>query len=281
MPKPEELIYRHLSDFLNIAQKRGYNIEGLTALKTTYITALYNKRKLNLPDDILLHMFEYLCLPAMIAITSTSTKYYKLYPDIWGIAQHQEYPYSLIPASDYIDIRANIALDYFYAIVRNNLKNDPNWLKINGEENHMVKINAELEYLKPNHMSYEIRRITHKNELNAGNARNLVILDDTTDSRFSQFLFSFLAVSKRMTTGIPYFTIKQDIDSRLYGWDPLDNPFEYETTRKWITGEYHDSWENGVYDGNDDDSEFEFKRASVYGVNDYVYSRRRIRPDYC
>ena len=279
MPSLEDSVSRNIAEFINIAQKRGYNIEGLTALKTTYITALYNKRKLMLPDDILLHMFEYLCLSDMIAITSISTKYNKLYPDIWGIFQTRAFPLSIIPRTEYKTIRDSVALDEYYMILRNYAKKDINWLKINIEETHMIKINAELDYLQPKHMSYKTRYITNKNELNAGHDRNLEILDETTDIRLPKYLFSFLSVSKKMTTGIPYFTIKKDIDSRLYGWNQNTNPIEYETSRKWVTGEYHDSYEYGEY--SDIQKDPEYKYESSYGAYGPLNRRFRIRPNYC
>ena len=277
MPSLEDSVSRHISAFIEKHGDRVYNTEGLTALKTTYITALYNKRKLMLPDDILLHMFEYLCLSDMISITSTSTKYNKLYPDIWGIFQTRAFPLSIIPQTEYKTIRDSAALDDYYTILLDYIKKDINWLKINIEETHMIKINNELEYLKPKHMSYEIRRITNKNELRACHDRNLKILDETTDIRLPRYLFSFLSVSKKMTTDIPYFTIKKDIDSRLYGWNQDTNPIEYETKRKWVTGEYNDSYEYGEYGGIQQDPEYK------YVINPYgsINCRHRIRPNYC
>ena len=277
MTSLEDSVSRHIAAFIEKQGDRGYNIEGLKALKTTYITTLYNKRKLNLPDAILLHIFEYLRLSDMIAITSTSTKYNKLYPNIWGIFQTRAFPLSIIPQTEYKTIRDSVALDEYYMILRDQAKNDINWLKINIEETHMIKINAELEYLQPKHMSYEIRYITHKNELNAGQDRNLEILNETTDIRLPRYLFSFLCVSKKMLTGIPYFTIKKDIDSRLYGWNPVTNPIEYETSRKWITGEYHDSYEYGEYGDIQQDPEYKYKMNSYGRLN----RRYRIRPNYC
>jgi hypothetical protein len=277
MPSLEHSVSRHIDKFIKEQEKRGYDIKGLTALKITYITTLYNSRRLILPDDILLHMFEYLCLGDMITITSTSTKYRKLYPNIWGIFQTRAFPLSIIPQTEYKTIRDSVALDEYYMILRNHAKKDINWLKINIEENHMTKINAELEYLQPKHMSYEIRYITNKNELNAGHERNLEILDETKDERLPKYLFEFLCVSKKMTTDIPYFTIKKDIDSRLYGWNPITNPIEYETSRKWITGEYNDSYEYGEYGDMPQDPEYRYEMDSYWRLN----RRFRIRPNYC
>ena len=92
------------------------------------------------------------------------------------------------------------------------------------------------------------------------------------------FLQNFRFVSKTDSNGILYFTIKQDIDSRLYGWDPVKHPIEYDTKRKWVSGEYHDRWED-ILDGSINDPAFEYEYE--YAIWGDPIRRYRIRPYYC
>jgi hypothetical protein len=281
MPILEDSISNHILEFIKSANARGYNTSGLLALKNTYMVNMYNKRKINnLPTDMVLCIFEYLCLDEMLTFIRTSTQYRKLYPDVWSIFQTRAFPLSIIPATDYKDIRRAVALHDYYSILRNNnILTDINYRRVNKEENHMEKMNTELEYLKPNHILYEIRYITHKNELNAGQDRNVAeLLDDDTDVRLLRHLNLFLDVSKKNIYGVPYFTIKEDLDCRIYGLNPATNIECYNIKRKWITGEYNDLDEEGDFnDGHEQDPAFIYE-SNVYGM--YI-ARHRIRPSYC
>ena len=282
MPSLESSISHHILEFIKSANTRGYNTSGLHALKNTYMVKLYNNRKINiLPTTMVLCIFEYLCLDEMLALIRTSTQYRNLYPDVWHIFQTREFPLSIIPSTDYKTIRTSVALNEYYSILRdNNILNDMNYRRVNKEEKHMEKINTELENLKPKHMSYVNRYITPKNELNAGRERNVNELDDAIDDRLLRYLNLFLGVSKKNIYGAPYFTIKEDIDCRIYGLNPDTNIECYNIKRKWITGEYNDLDEDvdfNNYDGHDHDPDFIYE-SNVYGM--YI-TRRRIRPSYC
>ncbi len=91
-------------------------------------------------------------------------------------------------------------------------------------------------------------------------------------------LQSFLWVSEKSATGIPYYTIKQPIDCKLYGWDSILHPTECENTFKWMVGEYNDYPEYNFYiGGNLDHNTFEYD----YDFWGFPFARYRKRPIYC
>ena len=78
-------------------------------------------------------------------------------------------------------------------------------------------------------------------------------------------------------TEIPYYTIKQTIDCRIYGLDPIKHPLQYDTKQKWITGEYNNNYDYNFNHQDTSDSLFTYK----FDNNGLAFSRCRIRPDYC
>jgi hypothetical protein len=235
----------------------------------------------------------------MVGLSIICKEFIEYYPHIWRIAQQLLYPESLIPASDYINIRKNIALDFYWKQnpFQTNYNKDEQCSLINKEEILMSKLDKSIlaEYYYDENT---VKIVMDKNELQCRTDfrdnffhkyihhnfkyyyYNMYTVDleriQIESDNLKSYLQCFRFVSKKDSNDILYYTIKQDIDSRLYGWDPVKYPIEYDTKRKWVTGEYNYNYE-AIFDGDTNDPAFEYEYDD-WGVG---IRRYRIRPDYC
>lgn len=235
------------------------------------------QRKPKFIDDTFSHMANYLTIPELIKFSTVSKDMYAFYPLVWGIIQSWVYPYSLIPSSDYIAIRTAICIDYYYYYA--NMQNNPYFTAIKEEERCIRKLEEQLDYLRPTHMYYKLRKVTHANELKyrREDLKEYIYQFNMSRSIFDQdVLFDYLMVSVKNPSGIPYLTVKQLIDARLYGWDPVENPVEYENIQKWMSGDFNGNY-IGVRASDPYDPAFEYE----YDDNGIQVRKYRLKPDYC
>ena len=245
------------------------------------------RRRIKVNKDSFSSICTYLTFPEMVGFSTLCKEFMEYYPHMWSIAQKSLYSESLIPSYDYNNIRKNIALDYYYWEL--SVKKNSQWVSINTEENIMLKLEDSILADKYTDIYDEntIKIIMDENELqcrtefrdnfvdNYSAVANNEDIQKVSDN-LKAFLQNFRFVSKTDSNSILYFTIKQDIDSRIYGWDPIRYPIEYDTKRKWVSGEYHDRWED-ILDGGINDPAFEYEYA-IWGD---PIRRYRIRPYYC
>ena len=227
----EQEIARGIAVFVESLKSKGCDISQYYN-PDTVAAEIQSRRKMKVSRDSFLNICPYLTLPEMVGLSTICKEFMEYYPHIWNIAQLQLYPESLIPASNYINIRKNIALDYYYWEL--SVKKNSQWVSINTEENIMLKLKDSIIYNKYIDIYYEstIKINMDENELQCrtefrdnffdnysavGNNEDIQKVSDNLKA----FLQNFRFVSKTDSNGILYFTIKQDIDSRLYGWDPV------------------------------------------------------------
>ena len=282
----EDEINRGIAIFVESLKYKGCDISPY--YKPDEVAAqIQTRRRIKVNKDSFSSICTYLTFPEMVGFSTLCKEFMEYYPHMWSIAQKSLYSESLIPSYDYNNIRKNIALDYYYweLSVKKNLQ----WVSINTEENIMLKLEDSILADKYADIYDEntIKIIMDENELqcrtefrdnfvdNYSAVANNEDIQKVSDN-LKAFLQNFRFVSKTDSNGILYFTIKQDIDSRIYGWDPVRYPIEYDTKRKWVSGEYHDRWEN-ILDGSINDPAFEYEYA-IWGD---PIRRYRIRPYYC
>jgi hypothetical protein len=164
---------------------------------------------------------------------------------------------------------------------------------IQTKERFVRKLNDELAYLKPTHMYYNIRKVTHSNEvkcLKSDIECDLVEYHQMTSNIYlGDLLEDFLFISLKDPMGIHYYTVKNNYDPRLAGWSPIENPIECDTIIKWVSGEYNSNPEI-VYTSDPRDPLFTYRTVyrniimNIDGVNTPVphaiLHRYRIKPDY-
>jgi hypothetical protein len=292
----EQEIASGIKAFVESLKSKGCDISQYYDA-TEVASQIQVRRKMKVSRDSFLNICPYLTFPEMVGLSTICKEFMEYYPSIWNIAQHCLYPKSLIPSSDYINIRKNIALDFYWK--QNPFQTDYNKNEqcslINKEEILMSKLDKSIldEYSYDDDGIYQYnmdkellqcrtnsrdtlvhRYIHHRFEYyqNYVDIERMQIESDNLKSYLQCFRF----VSKKDSNDILYYTIKQDIDSRLYGWDPVKYPIEYATKRKWITGEYHDRYE-AIFGNNATIGSFEYE-YDEWGV---AIRRYRIRPDYC
>ena len=282
----EDEINRGIAIFVESLKYKGCDISPY--YKPDEVAAqIQTRRRIKVNKDSFSSICTYLTFPEMVGFSTLCKEFMEYYPHMWSIAQKSLYSESLIPSYDYNNIRKNIALDYYYWEL--SVKKNSQWVSINTEENIMLKLEDSILADKYADIYDEntIKIIMDENELqcrtefrdnfvdNYSAVANNEDIQKVSDN-LKAFLQNFRFVSKTDSNGILYFTIKQDIDSRIYGWDPVRYPIEYDTKRKWVSGEYHDRWEN-ILDGSINDPAFEYEYA-IWGD---PIRRYRIRPYYC
>ena len=199
------------------------------------------------------------------------------YPNIWGIIQNYYFPKSIIPTTDYIAVRHAISLDYyFYGIVSNRMRNS-SLCDINDAEKSMLRLTAAISSLRINSINCRVTLITHRGELRARKQTRSAFFDESdenTQDFLDCFRFNFLSNEN----GNQYYTIKPEIDCRIYGLDPVKDLVKTEIKRRWVTGEYTEESDYDFNSDDDEDPEFEYE----YDRSRHDQSTRyRIRPDYC
>ena len=282
----EDEIARGIAIFVESLKSKGCDISQYYDADEV-AAQIQARRRIKVNKDSFSSICTYLTFPEMVGFSTLCKEFMEYYPHMWSIAQKSLYSESLIPSYDYNNIRKNIALDYYYWEL--SVKKNSQWVSINTEENIMLKLEDSILADKYADIYDEntIKIIMDENELqcrtefrdnfvdNYSAVANNEDIQKVSDN-LKAFLQNFMFVSKTDSNGILYFTIKQDIDSRIYGWDPVRYPIEYDTKRKWVSGEYHDRWED-ILDGSINDPAFEYEYA-IWGD---PIRRYRIRPYYC
>ena len=275
MPLVEKEIARGVLNFLAyLKSERGLDISAVVPNIKDFMQRQHKARRISLAPDTYMHVCTFLQPGDIICLTTTCHEFMEHYPNIWGIIQNYYFPKSLIPATDYMAIRHAISLDYYFHIVSNIMWNS-NWCDINDDEKSMLRLTADISSLRNNSINYRVTLINYRGELRACKQTSSTFFDES-DENTQDFLECFRFNSLSDENGDQYYTIKPEIDCRIYGLDPVKDLVKTEIKRRWVTGEYT---EESDYDFNsDDDEDPEFK---------YVLSRHgpvkryRIRPDYC
>ena len=151
------------------------------------------------------------------------------------------------------------------------------WCDINDEEKSMLRLNAAISSLRTTSINYRVTLITHRSELRSCKKTRSRYFDKS-DENTQDFLECFRFNSLSDENGNQYYTIKPEIDCRIYGLDPVKDLVKTEVKRRWVTGEYTEESDYDFNSDDDEDPEFEYEYAHRrFDKN----KRYRKRPDYC
>jgi len=278
IPLVEKEIARGVLNFLAyLKSERGLDISAVVPNIKDFMQRHHKARRISLAPDTYMHVCTFLQPGDIVCLTTTCHEFMGHYHNIWGIIQNYYFPKSLIPATDYIAVRHAISLDYyFYGIVSNRMQNS-SWCDINDEEKSMLILTADISSLRINSINYRVRLITHRGELRARKQTRSTFFDEL-DENIQDFLDCFRFNSLSDENGNQYYTIKPEIDCRIYGLDPVKDLVKTEIKRRWVTGEYTEEPDYDFNSDDDEDPEFEYEYASSRHEQS---TRYRIRPDYC
>jgi hypothetical protein len=255
-----------------------FNVNITPSQMVTFMNLVRENRKIKLCQNTFLQVCQFLRMSDIVSFIATCKEYHIYEQYVWGIIQADYFPASLISKLDYKHIRSKMALEYYYF-----LKKKYNGLllqekEIAEDEGYMVKRYDELK--KMNNSLNDIQVNSIKQELKAlRNTRTASLAKiPVSDDRYR--LLNLTQCSIMDPTGVPYLTIKQDMDMAIYGLDEND-PYEKKIgieNNKWVTGEYNERIEYN-YDSDDETSESD---TDIFEYNDpweYRY-RIRIKPQY-
>jgi len=230
----EEKIKYYIDKFIKFS---GINTQE--TLINKFMERTNKARTLDLPIDTMLYIQDYLCPKDAIYLLTCCKKFMSMIHYFWIEFQKKMLPHSIIPITknDYKTFTLNASLDKYYFYY-----DKFDLYTINIYENRIVNLTKELGKLMPDGLNYEVRLFTHKKERESTyHDRNDILIDLAED--VVDFLVYFRHNSITDYEGKTYFTVKQKMDMRLYGFNP-DIPEEKkkgEIVIKWITGEYNTS----------------------------------------
>jgi hypothetical protein len=175
-----------------------------------------------------------------------------------------------------------MALDYFYHL-KNSRYEVCGELKFVEAERLMVMKYEELKNIKK-----MISREAIKMELRSLRSIRAYNFNKIRETDMDLFI-NFKQYSIVDPTGVPYYTIKKDIDMALYGLDKTD-PYDYKIgieNNKWTTGEYNGKYEKYIDTDSflDDESADLILSRSGLPIFEYYNDRTgryriRIEPQY-
>lgn len=274
----EKEIARGVLNFLAyLKSERGLDISAVVPNIKDFMQRQHKARRISLVPDTYMHVCTFLQPGDIVCLTTTCHEFMEHYPNIWGIIQNYYFPESLIPASDYLAVRHAISLDYYYYVLTTKGVQNETWHTIKDNEKSMMRLTADIDKLGINSINYRVTLITHRGELRARKQTRITIFDES-DENTQDFLDCFRFNSLSDENGNQYYTIKPEIDCRMYGLDPVKDLVKTEVKRRWVTGEYTEEPDYDFNSDDDEDPEFEYEYdRSSHGQS----TRYRIRPDYC
>ena len=275
----EKEIERGVRNFIEyLKSDRGLDISAVIPNIDDFMQLQHDARSIKLDNDSFIHVCEFLLPGDIISFTTTCNKFMKHYPYIWGIIQNYYFPDSLIPKTDYINIRRSISLDWYYHMIVECGMESFELYEISNCEKTMRQLSAKIHELTPSSVNFRISLITHRAELRSAKNERDKYIDYMGEESMYDFLKEYQFNSMTDVNGIKYYTIKPDIDCRIYSLDPVTDAVETKTKRLWVTGEYNENTDDEFDSGDDEDPEFIYRYTMPYMGNTV---RNRIRPDYC
>jgi hypothetical protein len=238
-------------------------------------------RKINITKDVFLEVCQLLSMHAIISLIVTCKEYHNYEQYIWGIIQYQYFPKSLISRLNYKHIKTNIALDYYHCIKRKYHCISKIEKQIVGLELYIISLYDELKQFNKNILPDNTSILSIKEELakthySIEDILNKTGIDDYRNFGLKQILITFKQHSIIDPTGVPYYTIKKDIDMALYGLDETD-PNERKIGIK------NNKWVTQVYDAHNDYQHNNYllvRRISDICEDCYSPYRIHVKPDY-
>jgi hypothetical protein len=255
-----------------------HSIKFSDEIISDFIKQMNIRRKLDLPKDLYLHVCGYMSAIDMIIFTTLSKKNMNYYEHIWKLVQNRWFPNSIIPSTDYLAIRNNMALD-LCMFKNNNIEINKVWDTIHTIDNTIKSRSDDLANMKPCNINYIWKKNTHLSEIRSCKKNRDVYLDELSCDKYNLIeIFKFISLTDFI--GDKYFIIKPQLDGRIYGFKP-DDPEDcakWEIKLKWLSGEYTDQDDDYDYDMSNPGSPDDF----LFLINDVGnHYRIRIRPDWC
>lgn len=238
----------------------------------------HEDRTLALNVDNYISVCEYLHLHDIIILSTLCKEYINCYyKEIWSMIQKRHFPNSIIPMNSYLEIRDNMAIEcWFYdnRIIDCSIVCAYNY--INNIEIKIKKLSDELKKSHIRNINYKCKTITNMNEIKSLKRERESYLKYTPEYHIN-IINKYKFISEKDYTNEYYYTIKPELDMRLFGLDPDNetNKKEWVECIGWITGKYTIKREYDFYEGDDLNEDI---YMYDYDTDNNLY-RVRIIPD--
>jgi len=235
-----------INEFVKILIQDGTNSADLLKKRDEYLYYINNKINFDVPFDIYMYMCDFLHFDDILQLTISNNRLYiEYYKYIWQIFQTRYFPRSLL--TDYKDIIKNTSIHIYHTLKINAvpinrhsygtlsyidiLDKNPDDYYINDDfafiidilqmercENRIKVLLDENKELNNKKINYKERLITNNYQINSiyKDIRYGIFNEHNTYSFLNNFKFnSYMGLNNQR-----FYTIKPDIDMRLYGFDP-------------------------------------------------------------
>jgi hypothetical protein len=262
---------------------KQFNVDITSNQMNTFMNRIHQKRKINVNKDAFLQICEFMSMADIISLIVTCKEYCVYEKYVWGIIQIRYFPNSIIPNTDYKNIKINMSLDYYYFLKNCVTPKEEKSIEeksIEEDEEYMLKRYDEFNCINENSVHRSIRIGTINGELRALRETRLISLNELNEGHKNR-LIDMLHCSIVDQSGVPYYTIKQEMDIAIYGLDET-NPRERKIGieyNKWVTGEYNEDQEFDY----DSDTEVRISNTPIFEYyNNRIDGRCRVRikPNY-
>jgi hypothetical protein len=267
-------IRRYISQFASC-----HNIDITNAELSTFMKQVTNQRRPTLSKDTFILICEYINTIDTIAFTTSCKENMEHYADIWCNIQQFEFPQSIINYPKYHITRQNIAVFYWHRESIQILGGTFNWDVLENIENDIKKLSTKLKMMTRQSVGYKHRLYYNTAEIRSLKKERKSLLDEFPDVTMS-FMKQYMFMSECDFMGEHYYTIKPDLDMRLYGLDPLhrDDVMKWEHHVNWIMGHYNENRKDYDYDDAEPYDDDKYTYGTTYIANDVYNYRSRKRP---
>jgi hypothetical protein len=262
---------------INFAKEE--NIANREEKINRFMQKIHIRRRLDLPQELYVNVCRYLFPSEILTLTTMCKDYMAYYKYIWGIIQSYYFPKSLIPNNDHLLIRQNMAIDkWCYQLNSLNIREYASWTEIVNDEQLIYQRSQLLEALVPLQLGYAWKKYEHQGKIRANKETREMIFNNCNEN-MRNLIETFKFTSKRDITGELYYTIKPELDMRMYGMKPenKEDREKWEIGLNWITGVYTERREYD-YDINEP---YDMETYSYDCDDDGYYFKCRKRPKWC
>lgn len=255
-----------------IKETHNIDVEGVDL---SHFIAIYQKKRAFKPNrDTILNIYEFLYRDEIIIFSTICSEYLRdFYPYAWNIIHRHRFPMSIARSLNHVETQTAVSLDLFYGTFAYHRLRNHDWFLIFDSEKNMAQYEVLMRSVAED--PYDNNMLVYKAQF----ARYRFIRDNAisrADSILIDFLRAFQFNSKIDIYGNKYYTIKPDIDTRVYGIDPIKDPVKSYIKMQWLKGCYHDQIEHNYNPTDIGNGDF------TYGIDSYgTPFRQRKRPSYC
>jgi hypothetical protein len=259
--------------------KQMHNINADQVDLGQFMTLYRARRTFRATQDTFLHICKFLHIDEMLRFSTLCREYMEYYPFVWDILHRRYFPESIAHPLEYKEVKVAISLEYYYdTVLRGGLgmHSDHEWKELNKSEQNMEKYN-DLMTKAINNPDGDANATDYFTEYKKySTERDNIFIRMGYNTK--NFLINHHFSSSTDALHTKYYTLKPELNCRVYGLDHEKDKVKVRNTQRWMSGKYNSRPEYN-YDPSiigEDDDQYIYIEDLVPGER----CRYRKRPDY-